>query len=260
MKSILLLICLLTLSFGGDCWPAKWNEKKELKGVTFPYGISRDSVLLKMNLRDSVCGIGLKNLPSGADQYIAVSEDCDSLYVGMFRIKGEVYELLYRFSKKYDGNDYRFEKFDFAPYRLSKNIRAFGLRFWANGALAGGGYGYQNLVLFAPIDDSLQVVMSTVMEGGAMIAGDWLEDGSRIHYEEEVAAILMIGEADTTGYNCLIKKMTIGVTLDSDELCKSDTFYWNPNFEYDANGSHSYGMYESSSEMHMGCCYYRLEF
>ncbi len=269
MRSIIILLLCVSYGFASDCWPSKWNVEKEQKGVHFPEDIIRDSILSKMHLTDSVCGIGIKKWPYINDTYIVVSEDLDSLYVGIVQVLEESYTLNNRYSKKLSKYGYRFDRFDFAPYRLNKESIAFGLRFYGNGGLAGGGYGCQNLVLFAPIKDSLQVVLSTVMEGSAMIAGEWLEEGIRMHYDETSSAILIIGKPDSTGYNRIIKKMTTNESVSNEGLFPNDTFYWEAEFTGSESQFHDkenekrdlwQGMYTSKSDMEMSCCCDRLEF
>jgi hypothetical protein len=92
------------------------------------------------------------------------------------------------------------KRFDLAPYRISPDATAFGLRAgWSEG-YAGGGADFEALYLFRIEGAALEVVFAQPMSFVKSIAGDWNPDGTREHDESDASNALVMLPGKTGGY------------------------------------------------------------
>lgn len=91
------------------------------------------------------------------------------------------------------------ERYDFASYRLSPNILAFGIRYIAHVGYSGGGAIDEAITLFAIIDGQLRPVFAAPTYHFANYAGDWHEDGTRDHDIQENEYIIQVLPTSTHG-------------------------------------------------------------
>lgn len=73
------------------------------------------------------------------------------------------------------------DRLDFAPYQLSENHPAFGVRYLAQVMYSGGGAFNQAITLFTVMDGQLRPVLTAPTYEFADIAGEWHQDGTRDH-------------------------------------------------------------------------------
>lgn len=83
-------------------------------------------------------------------------------------------------------------RYDFAPYRLSSNVLAFGIRHNTFTSYAGGGANDESVTLFAVINGELLPIFNAPTYHLANYAGDWHEDGTRDHELHENKYIIKI--------------------------------------------------------------------
>lgn len=93
-----------------------------------------------------------------------------------------------------------FDGFDLAPYQITPNQRAFGLRGTWSEAYSGGGAQYGGLYLFAVIDGAMRQILAVPMSAYQDIAGDWHKDGTRDHQITDAANVLIVTGHSTDGY------------------------------------------------------------
>ena len=91
------------------------------------------------------------------------------------------------------------ERYDFAPYRLSPNVLAFGIEYVVYTTYAGGGAINEAMTLFAIIQGQLRPVFATDTYRLANYAGEWHEDGTRDHDIQENKYIIQILPHSTNG-------------------------------------------------------------
>jgi hypothetical protein len=97
---------------------------------------------------------------------------------------------------------------DFAPYRVTPELTAFGMRWEQHFMYAGGGGINQYLELFIINRGAVTPILSTLMSSGSLIAGAWHEDKTRDHLEQgsETSATISILKTMTLGHFDLLKK------------------------------------------------------
>jgi len=118
------------------------------------------------------------------------------------------------------------QNLDFAPYRLSEREFAFGIRWYRNIPYAGGGGSSESLTLFRVEDSVISPILQTLMSSSSMTAGEWYEDGSREHFDNDGGtAIISVSKSKTGGFFDLNKV--------SDD--KSAVFKWNGE-QYELQG------------------------
>lgn len=90
--------------------------------------------------------------------------------------------------------------FDFAPYKISDNGIAFGIRVgWSEG-YSGGWANFQALMLFVQRGNRLINIFSEPVYFSQSIAGEWHKDGTRDHVEIESENVLVVLSNKTNGY------------------------------------------------------------
>lgn len=98
---------------------------------------------------------------------------------------------------------YTYSRFDFAPFNISKNETAFGIRVgWSEG-YAGGGGDFQALMLFTQNSGRIINILSEPIYFSKNIAGDWHENGTRDHSLYEGENIVTFLPHSTNGYHDL---------------------------------------------------------
>ncbi|PIT18514.1 hypothetical protein [Snodgrassella alvi] len=90
-------------------------------------------------------------------------------------------------------------RYDFAPYRLSSDVLAFGVRHNTSTGYAGGGAFDESVTLFAVINGELLPVFNAPTYHFANYAGDWHEDGTRDHELHENVYIIRILSTSHSG-------------------------------------------------------------
>lgn len=94
----------------------------------------------------------------------------------------------------------RWDRFDLAPYKITKDSYAFGLRAsWAD-SYAGGGASYEALYLLAIAGKKLRVIFSEPMSAFENLAGDWNPDHTREHHITEGELVLAMTTRLTAGH------------------------------------------------------------
>jgi len=91
-------------------------------------------------------------------------------------------------------------KFDFAPYKITKDSYAFGLRVAFLEAYSGGGANFETLVLFEQQGDKLVQIFAEPMYSFVNIAGEWHDDGTRDHDITEEKNIVIVQKHMTNGH------------------------------------------------------------
>ena len=93
-----------------------------------------------------------------------------------------------------------YTKLDLAPYRISPDTLAFGVRGGYSEAYSGGGAFYEVLELYAIKDNRIINVYSDLVYQYTDIAGEWNKDGTRQHDISESKYILKMRSAKTHGF------------------------------------------------------------
>jgi hypothetical protein len=83
-------------------------------------------------------------------------------------------------------------RYDFAPYRLSPDVLAFGVRHNTATSYAGGGALDESVTLFAVINGELLPVFNAPTYHFANYAGNWHGDGTRDHEIHENVYVIRI--------------------------------------------------------------------
>lgn len=94
-------------------------------------------------------------------------------------------------------------RLDFAPYQLSSEILAFGVRHNAMVGYSGGGAIDEAMTLFAVIDGQLLPILNVPTYHFADYAGSWHKDGTRNHDIYENLYIIRVLSSSTSGMNDL---------------------------------------------------------
>jgi hypothetical protein len=97
---------------------------------------------------------------------------------------------------------------DVAPYRVTPELTAFGMRWDRHFMYAGGGGVNQYLELFIVDGDVVTPILSTLMRSGSLLAGAWHKDGTRDHKEHgaDIRTTISILKTMTLGHFDLLKK------------------------------------------------------
>lgn len=103
-----------------------------------------------------------------------------------------------------------YSSFDFAKYQIRDDQIAFGVRVSWNEGYAGGGEDFGALLLFADFDGNLLNILSEPMHSSQLFAGEWNDDGTRMHTEEEGKNIVIIQKTKTDGYYDIVIKESGG--------------------------------------------------
>ncbi|EJT4821123.1 hypothetical protein M0K38_003958 [Citrobacter freundii] len=93
-----------------------------------------------------------------------------------------------------------YTKLDLAPYRITPDTLAFGVRGGYSDAYSGGGAFYEVLELYTIKDSKIINVFSDLVYYYSDIAGDWNKDGTRQHDISESKYILKLRSAKTQGF------------------------------------------------------------
>lgn len=117
----------------------------------------------------------------------------------------------------------QYDGFDLAPYRISKDQRAFGLRGVWTDSYSGGMGSYSALYLFAVVDGALKMVLAVPMASYKDIAGDWNKDGTRSHDITQGANILIVSKHSTNDH--------------FDLRLKSRTEHWQRLYQWSATAA-----------------------
>ena len=96
---------------------------------------------------------------------------------------------------------------DLAPYRLTRDKLAFGVRTYMNWPLVGGGGENEYLLLFVQDGEALKKVWATLMRSWRMSNDGYNEDGSSNKAEEghEGTAVISLLKTATSGVRDLRK-------------------------------------------------------
>nr|WP_193568674.1 hypothetical protein [Citrobacter sp. NCU1] len=93
-----------------------------------------------------------------------------------------------------------YTKLDLAPYRITPDTLAFGVRGGYSNAYSGGGAFYEILELYMIKGNKIINVFSDLVYQYEDIAGDWNQDGTRQHDISESKYILKLRSAKTNGF------------------------------------------------------------
>jgi hypothetical protein len=95
----------------------------------------------------------------------------------------------------------RVSTLDFAHYRLTESEFAFGIRWYRNFTYAGGGGSNESLTLFRIEGSTIRPILWSLMSSTSMTAGEWYEDGSREHFDNEGgSAVISVSKRKTDGF------------------------------------------------------------
>jgi len=91
-------------------------------------------------------------------------------------------------------------RFDMAPYRVTKDDFAFGVRSAVNEPYTGGYGHFETLHLFQVTGNTIQRILSQPLYYLAVTAGEWNPDGTRVHYVDEVKCVLGVENRISDGH------------------------------------------------------------
>lgn len=196
---MIMLLSFHLLSACENCFPSTMGNSKE----NIPESVSIDSVYKLTGTGPRTCGLAMKKWSSKDSLFIVYSEDTSNYTVHVVKQKGKSLRILA--SYKAGLGQYRFSEFDFAPYKVKKNLTAIIIRFFTQGPTKGGGWECRKLELFEFSGDEIRPILSTLM--------NYTADGNNIAYDTETyfayeeSAVIGIGKPDESGYNTLVKKV-----------------------------------------------------
>ena len=95
---------------------------------------------------------------------------------------------------------YGYDRFDFAPFRISATQTAFGVRVSWSESYAGGGADFMGILLFVQDGDRLHNILAEPIYYMKNLAGDWHKDGTRSHDIEEGQAAIATLPHQTHGH------------------------------------------------------------
>jgi hypothetical protein len=100
---------------------------------------------------------------------------------------------------------------DLAKYAVSATQTAIGVRIGRHRSYAGGGEAsLEMLRLYLPRGRELHPILTTFMSFEAVLAGDWLEDGTRDRVGNSGSATIVVGKKTTQGHFDLLRKTDAG--------------------------------------------------
>jgi ankyrin repeat protein len=175
--------------------PKKMDFEPDFDSI-FPVDISKEDVRRILGLEKNAYNLGMKKWPYRNNSYIAIAENETSFYMALIELNGKTPVLkakIFNISMR----GYRFEKFDFAPFKIRNNLYAIGIRVIKSMPLNGGIKWFEKLNLYVFNNNKLEEVISTYMSYYAF---------KRDSTENEFYTILDIGAMDASGFYSLIKK------------------------------------------------------
>ncbi len=95
---------------------------------------------------------------------------------------------------------------DLAPYQISPDSMAFGLRTQFVDGYAGGGVISHNLILFRIHEQKLDMILNTPIYQLEDLAGEWNPDGSRQRHVSETNTTVIMRPTQTLGFYDLMLK------------------------------------------------------
>lgn len=243
MKHLMLVLTILEMvspvwAFGGEPLKQSFRESFQCKEVVpngkepqvLPASISREAIIQKLHpapLLESddeferVCGVLARKLPfqRGNTAVFLVyqshtknrSGGYDSgdplVQIGVFA-QGEKPDWVAVTSSPIPLKDAVSVALDFAPYRMTPELTAFGLRWDRNFMVAGGGGTNQYLELFVVKGGEVTPVLSTLMRSSSVTAGEWHKDKTREHlvHGSQTGATISVLKTLSHGHFDLLKK------------------------------------------------------
>jgi ankyrin repeat protein len=175
--------------------PGKMDFEPDLDSI-FPVGISKEDVIKILGLEKNVYDLGMKKWPYRNNSYIAIAENESSFYIALIELNGKTPVLKAKLLSN-TKNNFKFEKFDFAPFKIRNNLYAIGIRVIKSMQLNGGIEWFEKLNLYIFDNNKLDEVLSTYMSYYA-----FRMDST----ENEFYMVLDIGVPDAAGFYSLIKK------------------------------------------------------
>ena len=142
--------------------------------------------------------------------YVGSSWQLNKLYIGVFRIneqgfipiaKTKTYIQLTGFDR--DGNERdpdSYNKLDLAPYRITDDKMALGLRTGFQVGYSGGGAYTEYLQLFMIQEDQVVNILNEPVYEFADLAGNWNKDGTREHHLSESKSTVHMLKNKTDGF------------------------------------------------------------
>ena len=94
---------------------------------------------------------------------------------------------------------------DLAPYHVSSNETAIGLRFHRQRGYAGGSGEATVVRLYLRQAQRLVPILSTAVEFNCLLAGAWNDDGTRDHQEVTGASAIVVSRKTTNGHFDLLQ-------------------------------------------------------
>ncbi len=214
-------------------------------GTTLPAGLSAKTIVELVAPRENASSawlVGVKPWSYRPNSFIAiVIFSVDTVYLAMLEYQENKIpaKVIANYGKPLDiaGNtvnwdnidlgdenlpnsdDMTYYRFDFAPFKISENQTAFGIRVnWSN-SYAGGGADFQALMLFVAKGDRIINILLEPIYYFSDIAGNWHDDGTRDHNLSEGENIVIMLPHKTNGYYDLQLK-TVGSK-------QKQVFFWS---------------------------------
>ncbi len=113
-------------------------------------------------------------------------------------------------SDEYDSNmfdfneDDRIIRFDFAQYKITNDLTAFGIRTGHNEGYSGGGSYSEMLHLFTYKDGTISLIASVLDSHSSDLAGEWTDDGFRTRVRNSQNWVVVMSSNMTNGHYDII--------------------------------------------------------
>ncbi|MBF0544605.1 MAG: hypothetical protein HQM08_09235 [Candidatus Riflebacteria bacterium] len=214
--------------------PSSKTEGNPFDGgdVLVPHGNASFTASAPLSLgstTENIWGMGIKKWPYQENAYMGVVETASYINLVLMENASDGFRPLAKTQICKDPNtyeEYSFLSFDFAKFEIKKDHVAIGLRLAKRVAYGGGGGFFNDLVLFDIQGDKLVQILRTPINCEQLMAGDWHDDGTRDHFENDEKGILVINKTIKNDYYTMTKKMRRPEDVKKYKGRKME-FFWN---------------------------------